>query len=382
MSLVICDTANAGRTSLDWIPTEILEIIASNVPSLDTPWNLLRASPRCWRIFTLRYAHITESVLSGSNSITPLLVRELIRAVALVRAQNFPFPSLDILRWDFMTAIARNTNRDEYARCGDTKDITFGPNSLPDSRYVITSVVATAYHISVLAQSVLASCIKRLKRSNLNCLPPDPDPEPRPPYLSGVIEAMGQPTYLEEMRAVRALWIIQLTGEVKAMVKSRPDVVRWTEDEVSRLSQKNPATILPYAAYHHVAVEVRTMMYYLPACYKNDTVFRLPQAPTPSECNRWATMPSDSQSYDEWCLGNESYGGDLLSYGNSTVSDRLPRLGFAFWEFARMYRLGLSRGLPGLTLTTHYRHLVLQGICENTFLTVKTQSGDCSRAIF
>ncbi|CEI70318.1 hypothetical protein FVEN_g12654 [Fusarium venenatum] len=191
MSLTMHDTTiHEGPVSLEQMPIEVLEFILSNVPSIDTLWNLLRASPRCWRILATGYASITEAVLSGPNSTTPLFFRELIRVVALVRMHKFPFANLEDFRGNFLYRIAHPDNCYWYHYASEAH-IIFGPNSLPDSPDAITSVVATGYHISALEQSLLASCLQRLERANLSCSLP--------------AHGMGQPTYIEEMRAVRAL---------------------------------------------------------------------------------------------------------------------------------------------------------------------------------
>ncbi|KAG8670341.1 hypothetical protein FPOAC2_09693 [Fusarium poae] len=345
MSFAIQDTtAPTDLASLERFPPEILEIIVSSVSSLEALWDLLRASPNCWRVFAIRYASITETVLSGPHSTTPVSVSKLIRAVALVRARNFPFANLRGFRKDFLVHITRHDIQNRYFLNAGPCTI-FGPNSLPNSRDVITSVVATAYHISALAQSLLSSWLQRLERSSFTRFPPDP--EPIPEYEVEFLHGMGQPTYIEEMRAVRALWIIQLVGEVKAMVRSRPNIVRWSNVDSSLLSRLNTVSILPYRGYgNSVEVEVYVMVKHLPACYKNDTVFRLPQAPAPSQYNRWATMhprATMAQLEDRECrLDDASYARFLIADRYSKIFDLPPRLGFPFWDYSRMCSLGLT----------------------------------------
>ncbi|CEI70319.1 unnamed protein product [Fusarium venenatum] len=86
-------------------------------------------------------------------------------------------------------------------------------------------------------------------------------------------------------------------------------------------------------------------MHYLPACYKNDIVFRLPQAPAPSEDNRWVTMHPRatiaSGEDEEDSLQMTSYGSHFFRRTDFKDSDILPQLGFAFWEHARMHSLDL-----------------------------------------
>ncbi|XEV07018.1 hypothetical protein FSHL1_012305 [Fusarium sambucinum] len=386
MNLTMHDTTiREGPVLLDQMPVEILEFILSNVPSLDTLWNLSRASPRCWRIFAIRYASIAEAVLSGPNSTTPSMFRELIRAVALVRSHEFPFATLSDLKEDFLYDMASPYIRYERKYRGEVY-ITFGPGSLPKSRDIITSVIATAYHISALAQPLLASCLQRLERTKLTCIPIEPRRRSRfgPIYVHG----MGQPTYIEEMRAVRALWIIQLVGEVKAMVQSRPNAVGWHKSEISMLSQMNPVSILPNAEFHFVAKEVETIMYYLPACYKNDTVFRLPQVPAPSQGDRWTTIhPRSSIVWDNtrpWDLARyrledaayglerESWGFNFLKHTMIEEPDLLPRLGFAFWDHPRLHSLGLESAFGHQV--NDYRYWAYYRVSENTFVTLKIEN--------
>lgn len=102
-----------------------------------------------------------------------------------------------------------------------------GPGSLPQTTaHTARSVVSTAYHISALSQSFLSDCLARLRDPSFTPLHPphfedialalyhefgSPDDGGTPVSLVD----MGQPTWPGEIRVVRAIWVIQMVGELK-----------------------------------------------------------------------------------------------------------------------------------------------------------------------
>ena len=107
---------------------------------------------------------------------------------------------------------------------GDTRVKNLGPMSLSytPSPTVLRSIVATAYHITALSQSYLASCLERLRDPSFQPLHAhNPTPQFTHDYKDTEewvpawdrefvgtpvsVTHIGQPTWVEEMRVVRVM---------------------------------------------------------------------------------------------------------------------------------------------------------------------------------
>ncbi|KAH6949101.1 hypothetical protein DER45DRAFT_624342 [Fusarium avenaceum] len=299
------ENARRGTASLELLPSDILLLILGNFPSLDLLWNFLRASPRVWRLFGVEFLTITEGILSGPSSIIPPKVRELIRGVILIRSGAIPFENLEEFQCRFMRGMI------PFLVSQNTPLKTLGPESLSSSAgaTVFRSVVATAYHISALSQAYLASCLERLRGPGFRPLHAH---DPKPHYTHGYgpddmwvrawdrqftgapvpIVDMGQPTWVEEMRVIRAMWIIQLMGEVQCLVADNPETIGWSDNDVSTIRGMGPVDLFHDRESQICDTEpIKSAIYYLTTrndCYK-DVFYRLPKAPTPSADNRWIT---------------------------------------------------------------------------------------------
>lgn len=404
MSLKAQNTA----ASLELLPPEILLPIVTSIPGLDTLWNLLRASPHIWRLFNSHALAITEGILSGPNSILPPKIREVIRGVILARAKALPFQNLDEFQTQFLRGVV------PFGEPKDAKYITLGPESLSASIVpvaILRSVVATAYHISALSQACLTSYLARCRD-----IRPLHAFDPKPYYTHGygpngdwvaawdrefvgvpakVVDA-GQPSWVEEMRALRAIWIIQLAGEVKGLVKEEMDR-SWSKEDIDILSQTNAADLVDRPGRISKAEEIRTAMDYLTLLghAMKDGHYRLPRPPPSSESPRWITalpksgeliralwgyrrngqtyqlkegapVPEDSKpvrrpllsegsrwGQTESALNMESFG--MFKFRTLTLDSDSPirgvkfdsyrRLGIAFWDTRRMHLLGLAHGI-------------------------------------
>ncbi|KAJ4022679.1 hypothetical protein NW752_000110 [Fusarium irregulare] len=411
------------------LPPEILLPIVTSLPSLDTLWNLMRASPHIWRLFSSSHAlTITEGILSGPNSILPPKFQELIRGVILVRSKALPFRNLDEFQTQFLRGVVPIREPE------DAKLITLGPESLFTSIVplpILQSVIATAYQISVLSQACLSSYLARLKTVRpLHAF------NPKPYYTHGygpnddwvaawdrefvgipakVVDA-GQPSWVEEMRALRAIWIIQLVGEIKGVVGDKIGK-SWAKEDIDILSQMNAADLVerPDGSISK-AEEIRTAMDYLTSLGRAqyDNYYRLPRPPPFSESPGWITaspesskvfravwgyrrngqihrlekgtaIPEDSTplrrpllsenarwEQTEEFLSRESSGVSswavlTIGPGNSSPIpgvkfDSFRRLGFAFWDKRRMCLLGLTWDLDGRGYSNEFYLFALESI--------------------
>ncbi|KAM0438636.1 hypothetical protein ACHAPT_001389 [Fusarium lateritium] len=265
--------ANANQPApLELLPPEILLLIVGDLPSLDTLWDLLRASPATFRLFNSNALAITEGILSGPESILPPKVQELVRAVILVRSNTLPFEDLQEFQDDFMR---------EMVPCVDqsTSPITLGPGTLSASNVslpALRSVVATAYNISALSRGCLTSCLERLRALRpLHAFNPEPcyrddddsDGEPVRAWdrefigIPAEVVDAGQSGWVEEMRAVRAMWTIQLQGEVECLAKA--GTIGWSDADKDELCNLSVTEMVRDYPHHIEPEELKTVMEYL-----------------------------------------------------------------------------------------------------------------------
>ncbi|KAI1072883.1 hypothetical protein LB507_011468 [Fusarium sp. FIESC RH6] len=194
----------------------------------------------------------------------------------------------------------------------DTRVKKLGPMSLSysPSPTVLRSVAAAAHHITALSQSYLASCLEKLRDSSFQPLHAH---KPTPHYTHDYkdtgewipawdrqfvgtpvfVTHIGQPTWVEEMRVVRVMWIIQLVREMQLLATNNT-VIGWSKDDISLLLDMGPTdlilnrdSLLPDTEPIESAIDyLATLKTPLP-----DVFYRLPAAPAPSVNNRWITAP-------------------------------------------------------------------------------------------
>lgn len=422
-------------TSLEVLPPEILLPVVTSLPGLDTLWNLMTASPNTWRLFSNYALDITEGILSGPHSILHGKIRELVRGVILVRAKTLPFKDLKEFQTQFLYGMIPNEKKDE-------EFMILGPGILSASTVpvdVFRSVVATACHLSALSQGCLASYLAPFRDIRpLHVSDPGALHASRPPswtrsFGSGFMhfctfqndpipvwdrEAAGtpvkvvdggQPSWREEMRAIRAMWIIQLVGEVKGLVKEG-----WPEEDIDTLKQIDLVDLVERPDGVIKAEELRCAMEYLTKlgdAIQNDH-YRLPTPSLDLKSHRWITAeqkpvqspmvlvghrhngkllrlgkgePIPEGSKPEWypflrddmkwhraepSLQRESCG--ISSWRSLSTSrdspaygvkfDSFRRLGFAFWERERLHLAGLADGIHEPFYKDEFYHFALESI--------------------
>ncbi|KAG8669821.1 hypothetical protein FPOAC2_09162 [Fusarium poae] len=393
--------SHSSAASIEVLPPEILLPIVTSLPGLDTLWDLLRASPNVWRLFDENALSIVENILSGPNAILPPAVTEVVRSVILARSKALPFRNLDEFQRQFLFRLFPC-----FPSRGQSKDnlINIEPDLLSaavPSASVLRSTVATAYQISTLSQACLSSYLERLRDPNfrpMHCLDPNltyiypyGSESKRAPAWDRVFDNItpakvvdaGQPNWVEEMRAVRALWIIQLVGELQC----QSDTLGWSDEDVNKLNAMKPADMIDQ---NHVpeslrkSEEVKSLMHYIDTIgeVKQDTYYKLP---SPPPYKRWITAsPNRNERFDrvfryrrdgtpvtfryptddnfwgrtEQALRQEAPA--MMFYrqinkpwsprvGTSPIEgvkfDSFRRLGFDFWDMWRMHLLGMHRGL-------------------------------------
>ncbi|KAJ4022764.1 hypothetical protein NW752_000031 [Fusarium irregulare] len=383
------DAKHPRAVSLESLPPEILLAVITSLPGLDSLWNLLQASPHAWRLFEDGSTSllIIEGIISGRRSIIPLKVRDLIRAVILVRYGVLPFEGLKQFRTQLMKAMIPCLTPD------DTRVKNLGPMSLSytPSPTVLRSIVATAYHITALSQSYLASCLERLRGPSFQPLHAH---NPTPHYTHDYkdtgewipawdrefagkplpVTHMGQPTWVEEMRVVRVMWIVQLVREMQLLATNKTGIV-WSKDDIALLLGMDPVDLILDRDSPLPDTElIKSAMDYLATLKTRqpDAFYRFPPAPAPSVNNRWITA---SPNHNEMFMqvrgyrlnGKFQWLGNGLQVPEGATPVELPSFtgekkweqtakafdfgpyGVNFWQRLRDYLRSGTSPLPGVS---------------------------------
>ncbi|KAF4949825.1 hypothetical protein FGADI_8622 [Fusarium gaditjirri] len=385
--------------SLETLPPDVLLPIVKNLTGLDTLWDLMKASPHIWRLFNHHAVTIVEAILSGPNAILIPEIASAVRAVLLVRSKACPFRNLYDLQIRFLRSLFP---RSTLGSSGNNPDSILVDRDMMAAAapptVVVRSVVTTAAQINALAQAFLTSCLERLRDPGfrpLHLVDPDdrytslfrPDPEgKRIRAWDQVFESepakvtdAGQPTWVEEMRAVRAFWVMQLVGELKRQKES----LGWPTEDIEKLGLMEAADFADAVEGNQAMAseEVRSVMDYTEtlADLPQDTYYKLPR---PTQIRRWITEPpnlspqfakishhrKDGSTFtrvektEEYSwgrtkenLGYEAPGMAIFkglskprhhpTGGASPIEGvkfkSFRPLGFAFWDAWRMYLLGM-----------------------------------------
>ncbi|KAH8658326.1 hypothetical protein BX600DRAFT_514823 [Xylariales sp. PMI_506] len=277
-SLPTVESEQAVGASLERLPPEILLLIIFRLPNLDALHNLLQASPRARRRFNRDAPAIVEAVMSGpdSDSLLPKQIQDLIRAVILVRASRFaasafPFGSPEALHARFlrprMTSFgagrsvsslvldprAAATNSELWRWTQHHHNHHPEENQVAEVAAVFRTAVATARHIAFLARTCLAFYLARIRDPRvfqpLHCHDPDFGYRLSYDWISAwdqdfvgepaEVRDAGPPSWVEQMRIERALWLVQLIGELRRLARDHCEALGrgWTAEDVERLGR-------------------------------------------------------------------------------------------------------------------------------------------------
>lgn len=433
-----------SRISLDDLAPETLLAIMTELTDLDSLYTLIVASPKAWRLFN-EYAHlITEPVLSSPDSLLAPGVQQFIRALILIRNSQKPFACPDDFVHFFHKHMAKNT--DNGIKYDDLDNLTARITASLATAItvdkppgdILWSVVATARHVSVLTHGCLEFYLTRIRSpsftpkyldSTRNCIDPG---DPTPPCMLDfegtplVTADIGQPSWVEETRVLRALWFVQLAHE---MILSAP---QWRNSKNGAIFKK-PQDFIRENVNHSVingpAEEVKTVMIYLeslrtqPETTQRGPYYHLPRPPKGYSDAGWVTtLPElrqqeweDGQCYrlvypnkvvefdlppemkeikdgpsrstvsrwDQTCVAIDGPSTNI-EYWAGLSSDMLSspiigvtfnsyrRLGFALWDRKRMFFLGF---IPGLYETWSFEKIAQYNFAWESILPAEEARG-------
>lgn len=297
------------QPSLEALPTELILRIMYDVADLDALYNLIRASPVASRIFG-RYAHeIVEAVLPMCS--LKIEIQHLVRAVILARSSVLPFSNLH----DFKLLFEEQPlyTLDGYRPL----PLTLSPDSLKAaSSESIRSGLATAYRISVLTYTCLEFYLERLRDKSV-CNPYHCGDRQYPQRVfvrnttHSWTRSVGKPvranynqppSWVEEMRVARSLWMIQLVGEVQRLAVRDPNGLGWPLEDIEEAAMMEPEAFVTNHNHYldGMEEEAKTVCEYLQQLGGEDDessqrpstgYYRLPRPPT-IKVRTWTTeMP-------------------------------------------------------------------------------------------
>lgn len=303
--------------SLESLAPELLQDIMVLLPDFDSLWCLLNASPHALRIFNTAALFFTENILS--SPMLPLHVQELIRAVILARASALPFRSLEEFHITFLRGKLPRLNKDTLPNYALTPGHL---TAATPSAEILISVIAAACHISALTSGCLNSYLARVRDSST--FTPQHCHEPKLRYMYRnvdlpehlrvspwllefrgepveVVDA-GPPSWVEEMRVRRALWVILLVGEVKRAASS----LKWSREDIESMELISPEAFAEYPRYRlGPDEEIKTVNEYLMdldcSNMSEFLYYRLPQ-PSPKRITQgWEAQAPEA--CEETCRG-------------------------------------------------------------------------------
>ncbi|KAL6904098.1 hypothetical protein GGI43DRAFT_381789 [Trichoderma evansii] len=235
------------KPSLEALPTEIILQILCELTDLDALYNLIRASPVSSRIFDHHAHEVMETVLP--MCLLKIEIQHLVRGVILARSSALPFNNLH----DFKELFEEQTLYTHDA-------FRSPPHTLPSESLTAASLesirsgLATACRISALTYTCLEFYLERLRdKSFFNPYHCGIRQYPLYIFLRNVTHSWTRsvgkpvranydrpPSWVEEMRVARVLWMMQLVGEVQRLAIRDPDGLGWSPEDIEEVARMTP----------------------------------------------------------------------------------------------------------------------------------------------
>lgn len=374
---------NKGRgiptrpNQLDQLPSELLLKILPQLPDLASLDSVIRASPTCYRVFDSYAVEITEAVLNcggvrkGKYTTTGYTcghTRVLVCVIARVRSSTLPIHSLRELEVRVVKEALHYRSRIRPSLAG------FAPEHLREDTEpaVIRSILATARRLTWCALDCIEFYLARFRALRPDVLPGkefDSYTKRRTPQgvkFEGRRD-IGPPSWLEEQRAARAFWRLQLLVDLQYAAKSLR-LHKWPAPDIEALRNESPEdfygwqkhTVLYYGYAEPEYQEIITVMEYVrqrhgvgqdwwppAAALRSVEVSRKWPTPAPMEEDwRKIVKPSGAVAFHVYAYHNPWPIRHEQAPLKGTVFELFRRYGFAFWSNERMaaYGLPVDRG--------------------------------------
>ncbi|KAM0265190.1 hypothetical protein ACHAQJ_000343 [Trichoderma viride] len=279
------------RPSLEALPTEILLQIMCELTDLDGLYNL-----------------IMEAVLPMCS--LKIEIQHLVRAVILTRSSSLPLNNLHEFNMLFEKRTRYTTNSCRYP------PLTLPSDSLKAaSLESIRSGPATACRISALTYTCLEFYLGRLRDKSI-CNPYHCGSRQYPLHIfvrdttHSWTRSVGKPvranyarppSWVEEMRVTRVLWMMQLFGEVRCLAVHDPNALSWPHEDIEQVVEMTPDEFATSGDCYFTGMEeeAKTVCEYLEKLESEDDeslqgrmgicYYRLPRPPV-IQARNWITQ--------------------------------------------------------------------------------------------
>lgn len=359
ISVQVPSSATTGRQAinLDNLARELLLLIAFQIPDLVSLDSLIRASPAFYRLFNTNAVEMTEAVLTFGH--THRHIQVIIRIVASIRSSSLPAPSLQYFR-------SHATGEAMWRRLTPSKDAISPLYLAKDTTSeVLREIMATNRKLTSLALDCLKFYLARFQT-----LKPDhPITEVSLGAYRSTQNVQGQrfvrnesgpPDWVEEQRALRAFWRIQLIYDLKQAASS----LSWSEADLVKLHEIHPMQMYqdygfdydsdlrlgrhgegePHPEYH----EISSVYDYVRDVHGEYAERASAFKPIPNAggevCREWPTAVPESSSWTGLTIASAAcyffhYPLHQLGKTASIKFEWYRQWGFAFWT-TRMYDAG------------------------------------------
>ena len=349
---VAMETPNTDNLSaLEQLPAELLLKVLCFTPDLSSLHSLLLASARVSRAFPQAARHVTDAVISAS---LPPLTQAAARAVVRIRVSAHECRCVDDVR-----ALHHEQT----------------PPPLPSAAApaLLRRFVALAHQIHCLTHACLESYLERCTTSLRPILPPDrrfpralnggPVLPPREDGTPYEIPAQEPPSWIEEHRVLRSMWLVQAVYELqRARLDGR---LVWTKAEMASLERLSAVDFRGLRCYGCESEQLLTVVDFLGQLSGERTgstpiAFRMPQPPCAGQGSFHYICALELQfgfRQDKWDQGRDRLHSNPLGFGfNRSIASgpRSPlqcisfepyrRYGFAIWDNKRLTSLGFFHG--------------------------------------
>ncbi|KAL2020403.1 hypothetical protein VTK56DRAFT_8446 [Thermocarpiscus australiensis] len=338
------DAPSADLSALEQLPAELLIKVLRLSPDLTALHSLLLASPAITRVFSQAARDITDAVVSAS---LPLPTQAAVGAVMRIRASAH----------DCRSAA-------DVSILAQEKD----PRPLPSAAAtpaLLRRFVALAHEIHVLAHACLENYIDRclaLRPARLR------DPNFRYPGTGTAwlarpegepyeVPAQEPPSWIEEQRVLRDMWLAQVFYETQlARLKGR---LGWTEGEMRVLEGLSAVDFYHLSGYRRE--QMLTVVDFLDrrSCERrarSPPAFRMPQprakegnfhlvcSPEPvfasSKEDKWGQGPAHLDRAPMAWVFQRRLAADWRSPLRCITFEPYRAYGFAIWDHKRLVSLG------------------------------------------
>lgn len=360
-------------TGFESLAPEILISIIKQLSDLISLDSVLRASPSSFRLFEDYGTEIMDTVISSGEHHGH--IRAMIRISALIRTSKLPMNNLREFREK--TTIAAMHERIRSLR------IHLSPLKLATdtSPAILRGILASNRHITNLGLRLIKTYLERFRERrpchlamSESLYPKDLEAFlniPKDQIVEDSVRDVGDPSWEEEQRVVRAFWRIQTIHDVKRAA-SNGLLLGWSEKDINEIKDMTLSKFYdarcgvqgshgqlgsePHPEYH----ELTSIAEYLREDYgivelKNIhmTSCLTPPYPPVEVQREWSIPPAGVSQFQPWEKGMGIYLRDA-SLGcyfyyhqfRASFKGRIPfeefgRLGFAFWGAQRMASYGL-----------------------------------------